>query len=296
MRDILKAIRVEEEPFFISNLKVYPVVAEEVLEENPVVLQQALDEGGVSVRETGSVDSVELDYDWDDPLFVLDGEELIGARQNRMFITSMLLRRGRRRVPVACVEEGRWSGEGEFRLSGYIAFPRLRSINAQAVTKSLRTRKAFSTDQGSIWKEVTRKLESLKVQSQTKAMTESFKAASQRLNPYQDFTPLENQVGFFVYSNLRFLAADIFGSPQLFKAYAPKLLQSYGLDAIEDAEGGKKEKAPEPSHLLEMVSSKEPDVVQQGVDMGQEWRMVLRKFVLKALILRKIVHLSIFPK
>ncbi len=296
MMDFLTDLEIGEEAFFLSNLKVYPVFARQD-GISAATLQEVLEAGGGKVLETGTVEEVEVEYHWDDPLFVMDGEEIIGARQNRIFITSMLLNRGRRRVPVACVEEGRWSGAGEFRLSGYIAYPRLRSVNTLAVTESLRKRGSFETNQQSIWKEVSTKLKTMKVMSRTRAMTESFRSAEARLSPYTDFQPQENQVGFFVYSNYRFLAADVFGSSELFRKFATRLLQSYGLDALEDTErsGGRRVKPP--TELMTSLRDKDPDIVKPGVGAGEEIRLILSGLILKALIYRRaLVHFSLFPR
>jgi hypothetical protein len=43
------------------------------------------------------------------PVLILDGEELVGATQNRIADLTIVVAAGQtRRIPVSCVEAGRW--------------------------------------------------------------------------------------------------------------------------------------------------------------------------------------------
>ena len=58
------------------------------------------------------------------------GEELVGAKQNRILNVSVLLGAGSTaRIPVSCVERGRWSWrDRSFRSAGHVAGPELRRV------------------------------------------------------------------------------------------------------------------------------------------------------------------------
>ena len=61
------------------------------------------------IGEAGSVPELTLTSTADRPVLLLDGEELIGAKQNRILNTSVLVAAGATlTLPVSCVEHGRW--------------------------------------------------------------------------------------------------------------------------------------------------------------------------------------------
>jgi len=61
------------------------------------------------VSESGSVPQLKVINQSPDPLLILDGEELIGAKQNRVVNTTLLLpARSETVIPVSCTEQGRW--------------------------------------------------------------------------------------------------------------------------------------------------------------------------------------------
>src|SRR5438046_712416 len=98
--------------------------------------------------------------DADRPVLLLDGEELVGARQNRILNTTVLVAaQATLRIPVSCVEQGRWSYRGKrFDPGDASLFACARAKKAARVSASLRERGAHTSDQGEIWRDVARTL------------------------------------------------------------------------------------------------------------------------------------------
>jgi len=76
----------------------------------------------------------------DRPLLLLDGEELIGAKQNRILNTTVLVDAHMEvTIPVTCVEQGRWGYCGrQFRPGDASLYASLRARKAAHVSQSIR--------------------------------------------------------------------------------------------------------------------------------------------------------------
>src|SRR5207249_1949999 len=74
------------------------------------------------------------------PVLLVDGEELIGARQNRVLNTSMLLKeKSETEIPVSCTEQGRWGyASWHFGHSGHIMGHKLRNLKSTTVAAKLK--------------------------------------------------------------------------------------------------------------------------------------------------------------
>ena len=107
------------------------------------------------VSEAGSVPQLRLLNRGDEPVFLLDGEELIGAKQNRILNLSILAPgRTNLEIPVSCVEQGRWSWRaGGFSSADRVIYAKLRRSNAEAVSGSLASTRDRRGDQGKVWDE-----------------------------------------------------------------------------------------------------------------------------------------------
>src|SRR4051794_24633311 len=83
----------------------------------PVLEYQSFAQGraaGVTIKELGdgaSVRDLVVHNPTDVPVLLFEGEEVLGAQQNRTFDVSVLVpARSTLTVPVSCVEAGRWDG------------------------------------------------------------------------------------------------------------------------------------------------------------------------------------------
>ena len=90
-----------------------------------ITLKEALEKGTLTVTEVtegGTVPELKVINKADIAVLLLDGEELAGAKQNRVLNTTVLIAAHSETViPVSCTEHGRWSyTSSEFRDSDVI--------------------------------------------------------------------------------------------------------------------------------------------------------------------------------
>ncbi len=100
-----------------KNLAIYPVLSDYVIPFDYLTLDEAMSEDlieVVEIDEGGSVPELRVINKSGKMVLILDGEELVGAKQNRIVNTTILIPAMETVViPVSCVEEGRWSYDTE---------------------------------------------------------------------------------------------------------------------------------------------------------------------------------------
>ena len=73
-------------------------------------------------------------------LLLLDGEAIVGAKQNRITQKSLIVKpRSSQTIPVNCVEQGRWRYDGDigFTKSSFSAGPRMREAKISMLKMNL---------------------------------------------------------------------------------------------------------------------------------------------------------------
>jgi len=107
--DQIKIVRKQS----FRNMAMFPLLSAETSDLDCLLLDEALREGWVEVvevSEEGSVPELRITNKSPKMVLLLDGEELVGAKQNRIVNTTILIQGNTTMViPVSCVEQGRWS-------------------------------------------------------------------------------------------------------------------------------------------------------------------------------------------
>ena len=156
-----------------KNLTVFPLLAPDGIKPDYLILEQALDEGSIQITELGaggSVPELRLKNSGEKNVLIIEGEELVGAKQNRIVNTSFLVA-GRTEIviPVSCVEQRRWSYRSETFGSGQkMMHASLRRVHQEDVKSSLKHGRGYRSDQGRIWDNIADKLKRMEVPSPTR--------------------------------------------------------------------------------------------------------------------------------
>ncbi len=214
------------------------------------MLEEALGKGDVSVSEIsegGQVPFLQVENEGQNPVLILEGEELVGGKQNRIVNTTILVPVGSViKIPVSCVESGRWDNRRHDFDSGLALFTaRSRAVQKESVTASLRQRGTFQSDQRAVWNEVGESLNQLGVSSETS----DFRAGRQTVaHKIEEFVaavrPSERQVGAVFLSPDGILGCELLATPELFRRCVEKIVRSFAFevlsmpDYVQTAENG----------------------------------------------------------
>lgn len=220
-------------------LSMVPLFAEASSKLDYSLLDEAIADGSAvieEVSESGSVPELLFRNTGAKPVFVVDGEELLGAKQNRIVnISIMVPAKTDMKIPVSCVEAGRWSHSSRnFRSASRTHFADGRARKMRDVNYSLRSSGARFSDQGRVWSEIDEKAERLEAQSDTSAAAAMYDSHRGSLDEYLDaFQAKEGQVGAIFMIEGANHGVDLFDSSEAAVAMHPKLVESYALDAID---------------------------------------------------------------
>lgn len=225
------------------NLALFPLTGRENRAAGYVLLDEALERQLARVTEVsaeGSVPELAFENASAEKILLVDGDELVGAKQNRVLNLTILVGGGKRVViPVSCVEQGRWAyRRPDFAPAGRALFARARAKKMQRVSESLRNRGRAQADQGEVWGDVADKAKFLRVDSPTLAMSDFYEQSAARLADYESaFRAEPGQRGAVVAIDGKVTGLELFDSAQAFARYLAKLVRSYALDALETANG-----------------------------------------------------------
>jgi hypothetical protein len=189
-------------------------------------------EHGASVNDLTVVNPTDLN------VLLYEGEEVLGARQNRTFDVSVLVAAGSvRRVPVSCVEHGRWDGSRHaeaLRPAPQAAYPKLRRMKNRAARARVAAGREARADQGAVWDEVAARSARHDVGSPTGAMHDLFEHRRERLAAFVGAVALRpGQTGALAAIGGRVAVLDHVSRPDAFATLHGALVQGYALDALD---------------------------------------------------------------
>src|SRR2546426_789639 len=284
------------EPLSYGALTVIPLLAPGEAEPDWLTLAEA--GAAVTVGEVsaaGEVPALSMVNDADRPVLLLDGEEVVGARQNRILNTTVLVAaHATLRIPVSCVEQGRWSYQGKrFDGSDASLFASARAKKAARVSTSLLKTGLHLSDQGEIWRDVAGKVSEHRVKSPTGAMRDFYDRYAEDLaEARRALAPRPGQIGALVAVAGKWVGLDLLPAPGLFERAWPRLCAGYSAEAV-----GREERAsvPDPHAMLKgLVQTLAEEA--PAVGLGREYRLAGNAMVGTALVVEEqVAHLMVFP-
>ena len=141
------------DPLVHNALSVFPLFAPATDGVDYLLSEKALAGGAVTVEElteAGSVPNLVVNNQSESMVLFLEGQELQGAKQNRVLNTSVLVAaQSKTTIPVSCVEQGRWRYKSRyFGSSGSYASSKLRRVLKKSLLRSAREGRGHGSDQG----------------------------------------------------------------------------------------------------------------------------------------------------
>lgn len=185
------------------------------------LLEESIARGHTTVTEVGEqgrVNLLSVHHQGPQVLLLLDGEEVVGAKQNRVFNASFLVPPGATvEIPVSCVEHGRWRYKSAaFGSSERTLTSRARSSKLARTSDSVTRVGRYDSNQQAVWSDVERYLDRTEIRSATSAFSD---AAERRVAVIESQIPepTPGQTGVAVVQGDKLISMDILGSPELFR-------------------------------------------------------------------------------
>ena len=189
-----------------KNISVIPLFLKEKTGPGYISLDEAISSGVLKIKEIssgGNVPELVAENVGQKLILLLDGEEVTGAKQNRVLNATILLDfMSKTVIPVSCVEAHRWSYVSEeFAASKNLLNCNIRMAKQRSVSESLKNSNRFMSNQGEIWDKIEEMTDEMKVNSQTRAMSDVYSNFDEDLNEYIINMPvIADQGGILVLS------------------------------------------------------------------------------------------------
>jgi hypothetical protein len=300
----LKAAKLARKQSY-KNLTVFPLLAPNGSKPDYLTLEQALDQSLVQITEmdqAGSVAELKLLNKGKKKILIVEGEELVGAKQNRIVNATFLIA-GKMEVvlPVSCVEQGRWRYDSDSFVSGNkMMHASLRRNHQMDVKSSLKQGRGYRSNQGKIWEDISGKLDRMKVSTPTEAMADVYDSYEDKLDDYlQAFGLIEWQTGAIFAINSQILGLECFGCSDTFSQFFKKLVKSYALDALDNILGSKKDESVPPEKARRFIKSaaNSKGKIHPSIGLGDTVAIESRSVSGAALVEEtRVLHLSAFKK
>ena len=292
------------DPQHYRNMSVFPLLFSGKSKLEYSMLGKALNEGHImitEISENGSVPELKLINMSETYILLLDGEELEGAKQNRVLNTTLLVPpKSELKVPVSCTEQGRWNRvSAAFQHSGKFLFRRARGNKMSSVHQSLKYGQGYQSNQSEVWNDISQLQYKRSIHSPTSAMKDIYDKEKGNLDDFLKAFPLiEGQCGIIVGLGGQVVGLEYLSSSDRYLDVHRQLIESYTMDAlVENLSGENPELTLEESQrFLEQIWSASQETFRSAA-AGDDVRLESEHLVGSGLVEgEELIHLSAFAR
>jgi hypothetical protein len=225
------------DPVVRGPLAVYPLFGDARARPDYVPGPAAFKTGLVTVSEVdggATVSELSVVVSADQPVLLIEGETILGAKQNRTLNITVLCASGVTTVPVSCLEAGRWGTETVTARSPRLSPTSVRNRKTESVSRSARLQARFASDQSDIWNAVDGYATRYMAISPTRSLEHVHDRAARSVAALtDDLNHVDGARGLVAAIDGRPASLDLFDRPSTLDAYWESLLAGAALDAID---------------------------------------------------------------
>ncbi len=226
-------------PYQHQNLAVYVIHAPQADDPDYITLDEALARKWVDVTEKSDeqVNELMLENKSDRPLFIQEGDRVVGGKQDRIIGASFVVppKSGKIGVPSFCVEHGRWTEGANGRKFS-------NGDNNCLAGKTIRQAAKYSKDQQEVWDKVAEAKKeankALNAPNENSSLNETLedKKVKELCDAYAAalsdvVTAHKDAVGVAIVLNGRIEEINVYPGHALLVKLYPRVVQSYALAA-----------------------------------------------------------------
>lgn len=198
--------------------------------------------GLLHIKESGNVPQLVVEILSPEPALFVEGDVLLGGMQNRVVDATVILSRGVHRLPVRCVEKGRWhlTRSPRFEDSSFSMPADVLKEKFSSGIKQFKITGNYRSDQGTVWNSVQKHLHEKKIRSATSDLSASFhdNQPSSALKPLSK--PSSGQSGFLFYLNRHQAVLEKVATPELWADRHEKFIKSIVMERAKENVGRSK--------------------------------------------------------
>jgi len=233
------------------------------------------------------------------PVFLMDGDILEGAKQNRVVNSSVLLApESKIDLPVSCVEQGRWRVVSDkFKSAEYSAPSKVRSNKSRSVSEMLAEESEYFADQGRVWDDVSEYNIANNVNSNSDNLSDMYIQYKDKIEEVvKKFKSSKEANGFGIFVKNNLLSIDIFNRSDVAGEYFRKIIKGALFEVInlkqEENKLTKVEADYKTKDMLDQIEALDYNEYK-SVSLGKDRRYQSEKIAASELRYRnRLIHFS----